>query len=179
MSAAVVERDAATAPPPRGWLDEVVARWREVLHDPALRDLPYKIETNRCGQIVMSPAKNIHGAYQSALAQMLVAKLGGRTITECSVATPDGVKVAEVAWASQTFFDQHGYADPYEVAPAICVEIKSPSNARPELMAKVRLYLDAGAKEVWVVDEQGRVSFFDRSGQIEKSNFGVDVPPLT
>ena len=33
------------------WLEEVSARWREVLEDPNLRDLPYKIETNRFGKI--------------------------------------------------------------------------------------------------------------------------------
>ncbi len=181
MNAAVVERAStpvAAKPATPPWLEEVANIWREVLSASTLQDLPYKIETNRSGQIVMSPAKNIHGAYQSAIAQLLVTKLGGRTITECAIATPQGVKVADVAWAAQAFFDQHSYADPYAVAPEICVEIKSPSNARPELLAKVRLYLDAGAREVWVVSEEGKVEFFDATGQIEKSSYGVDVPPL-
>lgn len=40
------------------WLEQVSARWREVLDDRSLHDLPYKIETNRQGQVVMGPAKN-------------------------------------------------------------------------------------------------------------------------
>jgi hypothetical protein len=32
--------------------------WIEVLADPVLRDLPYKIELNEYGKIVMSPASN-------------------------------------------------------------------------------------------------------------------------
>jgi Uma2 family endonuclease len=171
----------AAEPKPRyapAWLDEVTARWQDVLRDKSLRDLPFKIETNRSGQIVMSPAKNIHGRYQVAMARLLEERLGGKAITECSVATPEGVKVADVAWAAAQFFDEHGYRDPYDVAPTICVEIKSPSNARAELLAKVRLYLDAGAKEVWLVAEDGGVSFHDASGQITRSSFDIDVPPL-
>ena len=32
-------------------------KWQEVLEDKSLQDLTYKIELNRWGQIVMSPAK--------------------------------------------------------------------------------------------------------------------------
>ncbi len=160
------------------WLEQVAKRWQEVLADQTLKDLPYKIETNRSGQIVMSPAKNVHGRFQIAIGILLESKLGGRAISECAISTPEGVKVADVAWGSQAFFDRYGYQDPYAVAPEICVEIKSPSNARAELLTKVRLYLDAGAKEVWLVAEDGAVTFFDATGQIEKSSYGVDVPPL-
>lgn len=160
------------------WLDEVANRWDQVLADPSLKDLPFKIETNRSGQIVMSPAKNIHGAFQSSLAQLIERSLGGRTITECAIATPQGVKVADVAWASAEFLQKIGYQDPYAIAPEICVEIKSPSNAHAELLTKVRLYLDAGAKEVWLVDNEGHVIFHDKTGEIQKSSYGVEVPPL-
>jgi Uma2 family endonuclease len=171
----------ASEPKPRYtpvWLAEVSRRWQQVLADKTLQDLPFKIETNRSGQIVMSPARNIHGRYQAAVAALLQTSLGGKTIAQCSIATPEGVKIADVAWATDTFFATHGFQDPYAVAPTICVEIKSPSNARAELLAKVRLYLDAGAKEVWLVAEDGGVSFHDASGQITKSSFGIDVPPL-
>ncbi len=35
-------------------------QWSEVLEDKSLRDLPFKIETNRYGQIVMTPVSNEH-----------------------------------------------------------------------------------------------------------------------
>lgn len=161
------------------WLEQVSARWREVLDDRSLHDLPYKIETNRQGQVVMSPAKNVHGAYQALFAQSLNDRLGGRTITECSVATPEGVKVADVAWCSNDFFQRHGYEDPYAVAPEICIEIKSPSNAEAELLAKVRLYLDAGAVEVWLVDAKGIVRIYGRGGALGASGFDIDAAVIT
>lgn len=160
------------------WLDEVTCRWQQVLADKTLKDLPFKIETNRSGQIVMSPAKNIHGQYQGELAALFKRVLGGKVWAECAIATPEGVKVADVAWGGDPFAARVAGQDVFAQAPTICVEIKSPSNARAELLAKVRLYLDAGAKEVWLVAEDGSMTFHDASGQIPKSSFGIDVPPL-
>ena len=157
------------------WLDQVSARWQEVLADDSLRDLPYKVETNRGGQLVMSPAKNIHGIYQTHVAEVLRLALGGRAISECSIATPEGVKVADVAWCSKAFLELHGLLDPFEVAPEICVEIRSPSNAETELMMKVRLYLDAGAKEVWLVDAKGGVRVHGPDGARTDSSYDVDI----
>lgn len=160
------------------WLDEVLQRWQEVVHDKNLEDLPYKIETNRSGQLIMSPAKIIHGRYQAKIAGWIEAKLGGVVMTECGVATPDGVKVPDVAWCKQAQFDVVSDAYAFTIAPEICVEIKSPSKARAELLTKVRLYLDAGAKEVWLVDKDGRVTFHDKTGPIEKSSYVDEIPPL-
>lgn len=157
------------------WLEQVSARWREVLEDASLRDLPYKVETNRGGQLIMSPAKNVHGFLQTRVAELFKRGLGGYSIAECSVATPEGVKVADVAWCSEAFFAVHGFADPYAVAPEICVEVKSPSNAESELQAKVRLYLDAGAREVWLVDATGGVRVHVADGSIASSTFAVDI----
>jgi hypothetical protein len=39
--------------------------WQEVCAHPALQHLPFKLETNRWGQIVMSPASNRHSWRQS------------------------------------------------------------------------------------------------------------------
>jgi len=50
---------------------------------------------------------------------------GGEAIAECSVDTPLGTKVADVAWASQAFIGKYGYDTPYPAAPEICVEINS------------------------------------------------------
>lgn len=45
--------------------------WKEVCNDPNLHDLPYKIETNDRGQIVMSPTYAWHGRYAFWIAQQL------------------------------------------------------------------------------------------------------------
>lgn len=90
-------------------------------------------------------------------------------IFSCSTATSDGVKVADVAWASDEFIAEFGDATPYPKAPEICVEIVSPSNSKQEIEHKVELYLAKGALEVWVVDSKKQITFYTHAGQIPKS----------
>ena len=101
---------------------------------------------------------------------------GGKVLTECSVKTLDGVKVADVTWASNAFLKQHHYETPYTAAPEICVEVISPSNRRDEMEEKITLYLAKGAREVWLCDEKGNVTFADHSGQLKKSKLVARFP---
>ena len=141
--------------------------WQEVCNDPTLRNLPYKIELNEWGKIVMSPASNFHGILQAALIRaMAKAREDGTIIAECSVKTSKGVKVADVAWASPAFRREQGKATPFNLAPEICVEIVSPSNSTKEMEEKRELYVAQGAQEFWLCDEQGLLSFFDGTGQL-------------
>ena len=104
------------------------------------------------------------------MAANLVNKLPkGEVITECSIQTSEGVKVADVAWASEEFINTFAYKTPYPKAPEICVEIVSPSNSKAEITAKVELYLAKGAQEVWVVYDDGRIITFAHVGEIENS----------
>ena len=151
--------------------------WAAICKDPTLENLPYKIETNRKGQIVMSPASNEHGIYQSLISSMLFnLKTGGIIISECSILTGDGVKVADVAWLSEQFFKKHRKKTPYQVAPELCVEIISPPNTVNEMLEKTDLYLAKGAKEVWMLNAKGEIHFFDNSGKIKKSALFPNFP---
>lgn len=150
--------------------------WSEVLADPSLQDLPYKVETNQYGQIVMSPASNEHGYFQVEIASRLREQGGGRTVSECSILTADGVKVADVAWGSADFARQHAGENPYGSAPELCVEIASPGNKRSELDEKRRLYFEAGAQEVWECDLEGRMTFYGPGGPIEASGLFPGFP---
>lgn len=144
--------------------------WQEVCNDPTLRDLPYKIELNEWGKIVMSPASNFHGILQAALIRaMAKAREDGTIIAECSVKTDKGVKVADVAWASAEFRREQGKATPYNKAPEVCVEIVSPSNSTKEMEEKRELYFAREAQEFWLCDEQGILIFYDCKGQIQIS----------
>ena len=144
--------------------------WQEVCDDPALQDLPYKVELNRFGQIVMSPASNEHGRWQTRIAAALLTLAdGGEVITECSIDTADGTKVADVAWGSSAFFVRHGLVTPLPAAPDICVEIVSPSNSEEGLEGKIALYLERGAREVWLCGESGDLSFFSATGRLDRS----------
>ena len=151
--------------------------WTDVLNDRSLQDLPYKVELNAGGQIVMSPATNRHGMFQSRISALLNRLVkSGAVISECSIDTLDGVKVADVAWASGGFIRKYEYQPPYPQAPEVCVEIVSPSNSDEEILRKITLYLARGAKEVWVCDEAGTVTFNDHSGEMPKSGIAPKFP---
>ena len=144
--------------------------WAEVIDNPLLQDLPFKIELNKFGKLLMSPASNEHGRIQSRLASMLINKLPtGEVITECSIQTSDGVKVADVAWLSKDFVLEFDFITPYPKAPELCIEIVSPSNSKIEIQQKVDLYLAKGASEVWVVYGLNDMHVFTHMGYSEKS----------
>jgi Uma2 family endonuclease len=160
---------------PEAW----IARWDEVLRDPTLQDLPYKIELNAWGKVEMSPASNRHGRLQGELAVQLKSQLGGWVLTECSILTRIGIRVPDVAWASSEFMSNYGEITPYQRAPEICVEIMSPSNVDAEIVEKTQGYLAAGAVEVWIVAEDGTIRYFGRQGSLPQTSFAarVSLPP--
>lgn len=160
--------------------EALALRWSEVCNDPALRDLPYKIELNTFGKIEMSPANNRHALLQGFIAGELAKQLPqGNVLTECPVSTNIGVRVPDVAWASPAFLARHGETTPFPEAPEICVEIRSPSNSDEEIELKTRAYLAAGATEVWIISEEGEMTCFDRAGSSRATSFGVvlSLPP--
>ena len=150
--------------------------WQEVLEHPSLQDLPFKIETNEWGQIVMSPPTNKHSLYQTRMVQLLGELLGGRSFVECSIRTAKGVKVADVVWTSEGFFEKYREQTPYPQAPEICVEVLSPSNTRIEMEEKITLYLAKGAREVWLCEDDGQMRFFGYEGELKRSNLAPDFP---
>jgi Uma2 family endonuclease len=147
-------------------------QWSEVLETPYLQNLPFKIELNKFGQILMSPASNRHGSIQVEVGALFLRKLPkGRTFSECSIQTRDGVRVADVAWASADFLARHGDVTPFPQAPELCVEIVSPSNTKAEIDYKVSLYFAQGAQEVWVVSLQKKVTIYVGGLPAAKSKF--------
>ena len=150
-------------------------QWSDVIDNPLLANLPFKIELNKFGKLLMSPASNDHGRIQSRIAAQLLNQLPkGEVITECSIQTSDGVKVADVAWLSDTFVAEFGFVTPYPKSPEICVEIVSPTNSKIEIKEKVDLYLAKGAHEVWVVYGLDDIHFFTHTGAINQSQILID-----
>jgi Uma2 family endonuclease len=145
-------------------------KWQEVIEHPSLQNLPFKIELNEWGNVILSPASNRHGFVQTALVLLLRnANSDGIILTECSVQTAKGVKVADVVWGSDEFFAQNELLTPYNSAPDLCIEILSPSNAKEEMVEKKELYIAKGAKEVWICYENGNITLFDVAGKIDQS----------
>lgn len=144
--------------------------WQEVCEHPSLQNLPFKIELDQWGRIVMSPAKVYHAVYQAEIAYALKFLLKkGRILTECAIATTKGTKVADVAWMSDERFLQVKHQAECSVAPEICVEVLSSSNTQDEMREKRQLYFEQGAIEVWICSEQGEMTFYTPSSELAQS----------
>lgn len=162
--------------------EALIACWHDMLEDPTLQDLPHKIELNAWGKVEMSPASNRHSRLQIDLGSEFKRQLtNGIAFGECSILTKIGIRCPDVAWASADFIRDFGEITPFQRAPEICVEIISPSNTQAELKEKTAAYLAAGAREVWLVSEDGTIRYMDASGEKPKSAFPITVtlpPPI-
>jgi Uma2 family endonuclease len=140
-------------------------RWDELCADPLLADIDGKIETDRFGQVIMNfPAEFSHGGKQFEIGSALQKFLpGGKVTVECPISTSEGVKVADAAWISAKRLAKIGGRTALAAAPEICVEVLSPSNTRNEIEEKRRLYFEAGAREVWICERDGRMRFFTKA----------------
>ena len=149
--------------------------WQALLEDPRFADLPFKLETNARGQIILSPHRYQHSKAQARLVRLMEshaerAGLEGEGSVEVAVATTQGMRTVDVGWmASEREAEMEARfgldAFPLPVAPDVCVEVLSPSNTAEEMIGKRALYFEQGAREVWTVDEAGRVLFYDANGQ--------------
>ena len=161
--------------------------WEEVCADQSLQNLPYRIELNEWGKIEASPVGPRRREYQQKIA-LLLRELSpdGRTMVEPAIRTAESIKVPDVAWVSSAR-EENGTSPrvPMSAAPDICVELIAPGNTAEEKRHKGQLYLQVGAKEFWLCNELGDMSFFDATGRLERSALlpalsGEDrISPLT
>ena len=149
-------------PSQRAQTDFNLRRWAELIDDPELAKIEGRVETDRYGHVIMSPpAAARHGSYQSEIAYLLRSLMRkGRVLTECPISTADGVRAADVAWASPECMKELGNRICFPRSPEICVEVLSPGNTSAEIREKRALYFDAGAKEVWLCESSGAMKFF-------------------
>ena len=145
-------------------------KWEEVCKNQQLQNLPFKIELNKWGQIVMSPVKIKHSFYQGRIQRLLESLLQtGEVMPECAIDTSDGVKVADVVWCSDERFDQIQDEVSASIAPEICIEVKSIGNTLEEMEFKKKLYFEAQAMEVWICNEQGDIIFYNEQNELTQS----------
>ncbi|MBR8828616.1 MAG: Uma2 family endonuclease [Gomphosphaeria aponina SAG 52.96 = DSM 107014] len=153
-------------------------QWQEVCENKQLQDLPFKIELNKWGQIVMSPARLKHSLFQGLIIDVLNNLVNaGVAFPECAILTKDNIKVADVVWVSDARLDIIEDEDAASIAPEICIEIKSASNTIKEMEEKKDLYLAAKAEEVWLCDQTGKIRFYNQQGELEKSLLVPNFPP--
>jgi len=152
-------------------------QWSDIVADPTLDGLPYKVETNARGQIILSPHKNRHSDLQSALFRLLQQHAPeGHISVEYALATGEGVKAPDVVWMSHARREKmRATGDPSMLAPEVCVEVMSISNTSQEMEEKRALYREIGAEEVWVVSDEGAIRFF-ADAEIERSVIAPGCP---
>src|SRR6202047_4735830 len=95
--------------------EQHLARWEDLGADLELAKLPYKIETDRLGRILMSPPPFFdHVRHVARIIELLHGELlhgellhghlpGGKVLAETPVVTSDGVKVTDAAWISAEY----------------------------------------------------------------------------
>lgn len=151
--------------------------WQEACEHPDLTDLPFKIELNEEGKIIMSPVKIYHSFFQTRIALLLEKNLkNGHALSECAIRTTQGTKVADTAWVSFEVWQKIKFEADASIAPEICVEVLSDSNTQKEMREKRVLYFEAGAKEFWICSEQGKMQFFDPKYELIHSKLVPKFP---
>jgi Uma2 family endonuclease len=157
---------------------ELRRRWRELAENRVVAAIPCKVELNEKGAIEVSPPTVRHAYIQAFVTRELARqRTDGTTLTECTVETDIGMRVPDVVWVSSELLERHWDEKEFRVAPELCVEVLSPTNT-PVEMAKTAAYLAAGAKEVWVVGEDGIPEIHTSGGRVPASTLGFDLPRL-
>lgn len=157
--------------------------WRRALTEPSLRDLPFKVETNAYGQLIMSPHKPRHSLQQSRISILLreiapgAGLPPGEAVTEFAVETAGGIKVPDVVWISeQRLAELPEDAEASPVIPELVIEVLSKGNTRAEIEEKRRLYFETGAEEVWTCSPEGRLTFYTPAGEVPTSRMFPSFP---
>jgi Uma2 family endonuclease len=83
-----------------------------------------------------------------------------------------------VVWCSAERFDRIQEEVSASIAPEICIEVKSSGNTLDEMEFKQRLYFEAGAREVWICNEQGQITFSSERGELDRSSLVPNFPVL-
>src|SRR5438128_4453860 len=117
--------------------------WTEVVNHPSLQDLPFKIETNEFGELILNPSSIRCSIYQGQISSLMqVMRPEGVAMVECAVRTRKGTKVADAAWASMDVINKIKDETDASIAPEVCVEVVSMSNTRKEMSEKRELYFE-------------------------------------
>ena len=127
------------------------------------------------GEIVTMPPPGFrHGEVQGnvyyALKTYAKQSKAGRVTVESGCLTetePDSVRGPDVAFWSSARVPAGSNPDVYpDVAADLVVEVLSPGNTRPKMVAKVREYLTGDVRLVWVVDPEARtVTAYTKPGE--------------
>lgn len=154
--------------------------WDRIVDDPQWNDVLEKIETDRDGNLIMSPRpRTRHRIRQDRINLPLKQLLPeGGSFTEGVASTGQGVKVADMVWYPADHAQQIEDNDVSlpDFAPDICVEVQSPKNSKPSIEKKTVAYFAVGVREVWICGRKGKMSFYGPQGPLARSAFCPEFP---
>jgi Uma2 family endonuclease len=160
----------ATLPPPSGHLLTAadVARLPRTL---ATTDVDYELHDGRL--VVMAPPGFIHARRQAKFARYLLTegeeRGHGQAFAEVGVLlrrNPDHLLGTDAAFLTTAQLPPRLSPEGYLLTvPQLVVEVRSKNDTQPEIDAKVRDYLAAGAVLVWVADPDARTVTAHRANQ--------------
>jgi Uma2 family endonuclease len=137
----------------------------------SLQNGPYKIERNKEGDLtIMTPVGGIGSTHERYIIRMLgnwteengtgidFSPSVGFNLPDGSCLSPDASWVTLEHWNSLTLKQQTGFPP---LCPDFLIEVRSHSESRRTLEAKMQTWLDNGAKLAWLVDPiDGNVAIY-------------------
>lgn len=150
---------------------ELSARWRKLLVDPSLDDLPeqYRVELDQFGELIVSPRPaNRQQVFAALVCDQLRNGLRGfADAVRLSIVTAIGVRIADGFWS----VDAAPWAiqEPACSAPEVCIVVASSANSPAWLARKAGAFIASGAQEVVCVAVSAR--YFHTEGEHDSSRF--------
>jgi Uma2 family endonuclease len=129
---------------------------RELVHEPETGSKRYYLIDGELFE--MSPANRLHGRLALLIGSALMRYVEDRALGEVNVEVgyhPPGDRstllAPDVAYISQARLSQQPEDNFLSIMPDLAVEIVSPSNTIGQIRRKAAIYLDNGARLVWIV----------------------------
>jgi len=139
------------------------------------RNNPYKIERNKEGEItIMTPVGGIGSTHERYITAMLFnwarqdgtgidfSPSAGFKLPDGSCLQPDASWISLGRWNALTLEQQEGFPP---LCPDFIVEVRSRTDSRRVLEAKMQCWIDNGAKLAWLIDPIAQNVTIYRPGQ--------------
>lgn len=148
-----------------------------------LGDADWQYELDGGELIVMAPAGELHGRIEGDLFGMLYAAVKGKKLGRLYPSDtgfvlqqdPDIVRSPDVSFIRRDRLPPRTVTSEGYIlgAPDLAIEIQSPSQSPADLDKKVRQYLKAGARTVWVIRPGRGVAEIHEAGE-KARRIGID-----
>ncbi len=138
------------------------------------------------GEIIMTPSptarhNEIRSRIYRALRDFVRMRQFGYVTSETDfLLSPDTVRKPDIAFVARSHYQRLNVdRSPLEGAPALAVEIISPSNLAQDTFKKIHQYLASGSQLVWVVYPMMKmIAVHDGSGSHEVTQGFLEAPQL-